>query len=388
MMKLPILATIALSGVIWMQAQVSVTEPKPPESLNNPAATTTGTNSTARQRPLSRQEGAALRDFALAQPSDLDPKPDCSHLMHQIFTEAGLEYPYANSFDLYLGIPQFRRVKNAQPGDLIVWRGHVGLVVQPGERSFYSSLGSGIQTDEYDNRYWRKRGTPRFYRYLTSGSDKATLLAARVRSPQPPATSRTPLQPAESELDTRATVDRSVTPGTEDTDEALVSDNSAPPSALERSRVPDSIPIVTSGATPTREEVAQALSELTNASGGVLRRPNFGQMARPIVIFDQLTVEKVKTKRSEGWAEVRVKWRLQLDQGKTKKSTRSEKLRWQLRFNDQGWQVLAIPHRIYVPADVSVQVLAEKLAALSRDNDERDEQGKLASLLNTMLNDR
>src|SRR4051812_41603046 len=72
-------------------------------------------------RALSRREGLALRDFALAQPADLEPKPDCSHLMHQTFAAAGLEYSYANSFDIYSGVPQFRRVKNPQPGDLIVW---------------------------------------------------------------------------------------------------------------------------------------------------------------------------------------------------------------------------------------------------------------------------
>jgi NlpC/P60 family len=383
MMKPSILGTIALSGMLCAQAQVSATEPKTAEPGSNPAATTTGQNSSPRQRMLSRGEGSALRDFALAQPSQLEPKPDCSHLMHQIFTAAGLDYPYANSFDLYAGVPQFRRVRNAQPGDLVVWRGHVGLVVDPEGHSFYSSLGSGIQTDAYDSRYWHKRGQPRFYRYLTAGSDKSSLLLARLRTPQIPAAA-TPTKPSESEFDSQASVDRSVT---EDAGDTLTAEKSTS-SPAELLRVPDSIPIVTAGAAPTRAEVAQALSELTNGSGRVLRRPNFGQLARPIVIFDQLSVEKVKVKRNEGSAEVRVKWRLLLDQGRTRKSSRTEKLNWQLRYNEQGWQVLAIPDRVYVPADVSVQVLAEKLATLSRDNDGRGEQAKLASLLNTMLNDK
>ena len=372
-----------MSGVIWTQAQVFASEPKSPEPVNNPAAATTGANSTARQRPLSRGEGTALRDFALAQPSDLEPKPDCSHLMHQIFTAAGLDYPYANSFDLYSGVPQFKRVRSAQPGDLVVWRGHVGLVVDPEGRSFYSSLGSGIQTDEYDSRYWRRRGQPRFYRYLTEGSDKTNTLVARLRTP-PPSPEPAAAKSSANDFDTQATVNRSV--NEEENETAAV--ETAPASPAELLRVPDSIPIVTAGAAPTRAEVAQALSELTNGSGRVLRRPNFGKLARPIVIFDQLSVERVKVRHNEGSAEVRVKWRLLLDQGRTKKSSRTEKLNWQLRFNEQGWQVLAIPDRVYVPADVSVQVLAEKLAALSRDNDERGEQAKLASLLNTMLNDK
>lgn len=333
------------------------------------------------ERMLSRREGAALRDFTLARPTRLEPKPDCSHLMHQVFTAAGLEYPYANSFDIYRGVPQFRRVKNPQAGDLIVWRGHVGLVVDPEERSFYSSLGSGIQTNQYDNRYWRKRGQPRFYRYLTAGPDKTTLLLARARGPQPDTLRAANVPTTRVEAD--ATVDRSLS---SDASETAEIDDSMTASA-ESFRLPDSIPVVTAGFAPSKEEVAQALSELTNGSGGILRTTNLTVFASPVVIFDALKVEKVKIKRDRGWAEVRIKWRLELSQDKMKESSRSEKRRWELRRTEQGWQALAPADRVYVPADVSVQVLAEKLAQLSHDHkDERAEQAKLARLLNTMLN--
>src|SRR6266850_5723137 len=329
-------------------------------------------------RALSRREGLALRDFALAQPPKLEPKPDCSHLMHQTFAAAGLDYPYANSFDIYSGVPQFRRVKKPQPGDLIVWRGHVGLVVDPGEKSFYSSLGSGIQTDQYDNRYWRRRGTPRFYRYLTDASDKTLLLASRARPlRQVPATAPEPLasepeSPAEAEVAAVTTAD-------------VPAVNSS--AAAEKLRIPESIDIFTASAAPTREDVAQALSELTNASATVLRQPSPRQVATPVVIFDRLRVEKVKIKRDQGWAEVRIKVRMQLDGDKINNKASVEKRRWELRRGEQGWQALAPADRVYVPADVGVQVLAEKLAFLSRDHkEERAEQAKLARLLNTLLN--
>ena len=329
-------------------------------------------------RALSRREGLALRDFALAQPANLEPKPDCSHLMHQTFAAAGLEYPYANSFDIYSGIPQFRRVKSPQPGDLIVWRGHVGLVVDPGEKSFYSSLGSGIQTDQYDNRYWRRRGTPRFYRYLTDASDKTLLLASRARPlRQVPATPAEPAaiepeSPAEAEVAAVTTAD-------------LPSGNSS--AAAEKLRVPQSIDIFTTNGAPTRDDVAQALSELTNASGAVLRQPSPREIASPVVIFDRLRVEKVKIQRDQGWAEVRIKVRMQLDGDRINNKTSVEKRRWELRRGEQGWQALAPADRIYVPADVGVQVLAEKLALLSRDHkEERTEQAKIARLLDTLLN--
>jgi hypothetical protein len=348
------------------------------QSQSVPAAPPSATKKAEEpERMLSRREGAALRDFTLARPARLEPKPDCSHLMHQVFTAAGLDYPYANSFDIYRGVPQFRRVKNPQAGDLIVWRGHVGLVVDPEERSFYSSLGSGIKTDQYDNRYWRKRGQPRFYRYLTAGPDKTTMLLARTRGPQPetlPVADR-------PGLEADATVDRSLEG---DEVEVVVAEQADP---AERFRVPESIPVVTSGLTPSKEEVAQALSELTNGSGGILRTPNLTVFASPVVVFDQLKVEKVKIKRDRGWAEVRIKWRMELTQDKIKENSRSEKRRWELRRTEEGWQAMAPADRVYVPADVSVQVLAEKLAVLSRDHkDERAEQAKLARLLNTMLN--
>lgn len=349
-----------------------------------PSAAASGKKSDAPERLLSRREGAALRDFTLARPVDLEPKPDCSHLMHQVFTAAGLDYPYANSFDIYRGVPQFRRVKSPQAGDLVVWRGHVGLVVDTAERSFYSSLGSGIQNDQYDNRYWRKRGQPRFYRYITEGPDKTPVLVARTKVPQPDF-ARTPVEPT-SELESlsrAATMDRSLP--SETSDAASTDDSTS--AVAENFQAPDSIHVVTSGLTPSREEVAQALSELTNASGSILRKPNLAGLSSPVVIFDQLRVEKVSVKRDRGWVEVRIKSRLELVDDRMKTKARSEKRRWELRRNEQGWQALAPADRVYIPADVGVQVLAEKLAVLSRDHkDERDEQAKLARLLNTMLN--
>jgi len=40
-----------------------------------------------------------------------DPQ-DCSHLVHQAYLDAGFEYPYANSFELYAGNENFQRVRH------------------------------------------------------------------------------------------------------------------------------------------------------------------------------------------------------------------------------------------------------------------------------------
>jgi len=89
---------------------------------------------------------------------------DCSHFVNAIFEAAGMPFPYANSIELYNGNDIFHRVFHPQPGDLIVWRGHVGIVVDPGEHSFYSMLRNGLRLSNYDSGYWKSRGRARFLR--------------------------------------------------------------------------------------------------------------------------------------------------------------------------------------------------------------------------------
>lgn len=91
---------------------------------------------------------------------------DCSHFVQWLFEQAGLYYGYAPSRMLYNGMNGFQRVLRPRPGDLIVWPGHVGIVVDPDEETFLSALRSGVKTSSYTSRYWKRRGTPHFLRYL------------------------------------------------------------------------------------------------------------------------------------------------------------------------------------------------------------------------------
>ena len=92
-------------------------------------------------------------------------KPDCSHLVHTVYEQAGFRYSYVSSSDLYHGVPEFRHVVHPQPGDLVAWPGHVGIVVNPSQKTFFSSLSSGLGVESYSSPYWKGRGTHRFYRY-------------------------------------------------------------------------------------------------------------------------------------------------------------------------------------------------------------------------------
>jgi cell wall-associated NlpC family hydrolase len=91
---------------------------------------------------------------------------DCSHLVHSIYERAGFSYPYAPSGDLYAGVEGFERITRPQTGDLVVWRGHAGIIIKPSQHLFFSFLRSGPGIDDYETSYWKSRGRPRFFRYI------------------------------------------------------------------------------------------------------------------------------------------------------------------------------------------------------------------------------
>lgn len=117
-------------------------------------------------RQLTRDEGLAIVRVATDSRPPVRTRYDCSHFVHGLYQRAGFPYVYASSSELYAGVAEFRRVPSPQPGDLAVWRGHAGIVVNPVQHSFLSVLHSGPGVDKYDSRYWKRRGRPRFFRYV------------------------------------------------------------------------------------------------------------------------------------------------------------------------------------------------------------------------------
>ena len=151
------LGTVMFLGVCLAQAQSG-------EGPNLPTGS-------ASKRPdvsvLSADEQLSLMTAALDSRVQRS-EADCSHLVHAIYEQAGMPYNYAPSSELYNGAESFERVKQPESGDLVVWRGHVGIVIKPSQHIFFSFLSSGPGTDDYTTPYWKHRGKPRFYRYVRS----------------------------------------------------------------------------------------------------------------------------------------------------------------------------------------------------------------------------
>jgi len=132
--------------------------------------------SARRRRERTSQPGLNADDRLAVIASALDAKTphyaerDCSHLVHAIYERAGFPYAYKSSDDLYDGVQGFQRVSQPRSGDLVVWRGHAGIVIRPSRHVFFSFLHRGPGTDDYRSRYWKSRGEPRFYRYLKNAA--------------------------------------------------------------------------------------------------------------------------------------------------------------------------------------------------------------------------
>jgi hypothetical protein len=122
------------------------------------------------ERALSSDDRLAVIASALDSKTPRYAEHDCSHMVHAIYERAGFPYAYASSDDLYDGAPGFQRVSQPQTADLVVWRGHAGIVIRPSRHVFFSFLSAGPGTDDYRSRYWSGRGQPRFYRYVKKGT--------------------------------------------------------------------------------------------------------------------------------------------------------------------------------------------------------------------------
>jgi len=325
-------------------------------------AATFAEDAVAGSRLLSEKEGRAIVKAAWKL-QRVAGAQDCSHLIHQIYQSAGFGYPYQSSFDLYAGAEKFARVKSPHAGDLVVWPGHVGIVVNASQHSFYSLVRSGLEEQDYEGAYWRSRGSPRFYRYrIDSGGvvDVVAAHAAATESEEPAATyAGQPAAEARSE--------------------------SAAPA------FPSSMVIAAAKKAPTREEVASSISQLTVEDANALSGDDALKNQTPIVIVTQLSVNRVEIKRDHGWAYLQVSSVGSISGGTFRADRREEEVRWPLKRNKSQWEVIAAADRVYMQEDVAIRNLAARLARLtagdaaSRDRGVVQRESELANLVAGLL---
>jgi hypothetical protein len=346
-------------------------------------------------RLLTAEEGRAIVETVSDQNGPAPDAQDCSHLVHRVYLSAGFAYPYASSYELYAGNENFQRVRNPQPGDLVAWPGHVGIILNPREHSFYSLVSTGLEAQDYAGNYWRSRGRARFYRYKVENTGIQTASAASA----PSRVSKSPKQQDAGEvIEEReaAQSSNSDRPPKAASERKMVVYGppapSATASATKSFEIPPSIVIAAVNKQPTKDEVAQGISEISNASGDVLRTDDPSKLMLPVVIFEQFHVERLEIKRDHGWAHLQIDSRATIAGGETNYRRRHERVRWELRRTDSGWKAITPADRTYVPSDVAVRNLAAQLARLTEGDGaaaNREtvlmQEAELANLLSGLL---
>lgn len=341
---------------------------------------------------LSAEQGRGIASAALDEDSSFHAQ-DCSHLVHQIYSAAGYDYPYASSYDLYAGNGSFRRVRHAQPGDLITWPGHVGIVVNPRQHSFYSLVRSGLQTEDYLGPYWRSRGTPRFYRYVLGAGSR--MQSAKLATPSRSGGKNLAQRGGAATAEIRSEPYDAGSQSSEDA--ALRSKVPAepepdPPATVDSEPDPSGILVTTEQRRPTAAELLRGILERNDGAAAILRSAQSLAAHTPIVIFDEIRVQRTNTRRDKGWAQLQIDSHVCITGQGPDFKRRHEKVRWELRRDASGWTVFTPPDRSYVSRDAAVRVLAAQLAEMTQSDaaaqhDENivGQEARIANLLSALL---
>jgi hypothetical protein len=328
-------------------------------------------------RLLDANDGLAILGAALETRHKSQVRSDCSHLVHAIYENAGFPYKYQSSSDLYAGDEDFQRVAQPQAGDLIVWPGHAGIVVNPVQHTFYSALRSGFGVQPYDSRYWKGRGRSRFLRYIKARP--ASVLAARhLAGVKPTSMKSSPAVERTEVNDSEAT--ESVSPELT--------------SSLEAPRTPIAVPavIAVEARRPKIDHIKAGLAAYFDSQNQNTASLNTDG-ARSLAAFDSFEVQKIHLERDHGWAQIRFRGLVALaGSGRAPQKTKDTQRFILRRVDDDRWEMTMPDEPRYLPREAAVWSLAHQLAALTDAGPtvvgHADERVQLARWLDELLDRR
>jgi hypothetical protein len=326
----------------------------------------------SRLRLISPSEGEAIVLAAWELRRGLLPKPDCSHFVHAVYAQAGFDYEYSSSTAIFGGIDSFQRVKEPQAGDLVVWQGHVGIVVDPDEHSFYSSVLRGFAIESYRSSYWIGRGSRRFYRLLVDDTRRARPLASSSLN-QP--LLRSSLQPDWSHENLHE-------------DFANLEAHASPPSDTEVNDVEvRNVVFVSQRRKPLKQEVLAAMIRSVDAnSKRLLDSPNEAlDSQRSVLVVDQFTVAALNIHDNDGWVNLRAKRMASIQYGKADLNESTDTWRVRLSRQERGWVVLMPQEPIFIRRQLAVPTLSNHLATMSQAPANNEERRKVVKILDQLL---
>jgi len=297
-------------------------------------------------RLISPEEGEAIVQTAWELRRGLLPKPDCTHFVHAIYAQAGFAYDYAQAADLFDGIASFRRVKRPQPGDLVVWQGHAGIVVDQWEHSFYSSVPKGFALENYRSKYWAARGAPRFYRYLVDD--------AHGIQPPSPILIKQPVPTTDLQSDFIEALDLHDDPPAAD----------AIDSASRDTEIRDEV-FVSQRRKPSKDEVLAAIVRWVDANGNRFLQSDHLDTQPLVMVADEFTVAGIKITNNSGWVDLNVKQTATIRYGKVELNRATGTWRLLLSRRERSWMLMVSRDHVYLSRSGAVKVLSSLALAQS-----------------------
>ncbi|MGC2742838.1 MAG: NlpC/P60 family protein [Candidatus Angelobacter sp.] len=307
---------------------------------------------------LSPEQGEAMAAFALQSERRIHTKPDCSHLVHLLYARAGLIYPYESSRVLYRGISDFKRVKAPQAGDLVVWLGHVGIVLSPEEKTFLSSVRSGILTESWTAPHWVHRGQPRFYRYRIGPETDINLLATIMGED-----SRAQIESLSNARNgTKSELSSSATQAAADSDANGVQEEGGESPLQDAINTDESghdsnpIALISQRQIPSRRQIAAAIIESSKARAHKLIGGEALDLAHPFSVFSRLEVEKIKVKNERGSITLKVIETMCQEDGRILPARIMERELTIVRRNDGAWAISDPQERTYLMEEQALEI--------------------------------
>jgi hypothetical protein len=329
---------------------------------------------------VSPEQGEALAAFALQSERRIRVKPDCSHLVHLLYARAGMVYPYEDSRVLYRGVSDFKRVKTPQSGDLAVWLGHVGIVLSPEDKTFLSSVRSGIITESWTAPHWVRRGRPRFYRYRIGPDADMNLLAKIMNDDSHPqvetlnstrSATSVPLPSSATQASADSQADASQQ---ERTDSPAQEAKNANESGRESNSI---VATITQHQLPSRRQIATAIIENSKARANQLIAGETLDLARPFSVFSRLEVKKIKINHEMGLVTLEISETMRQEDGRILPAKTMERELSIVRRSDGVWIISDPQERTYLPEQDALGVL-ERQADINLRGDPNSSSTRLA----------
>jgi hypothetical protein len=138
------------------------------------------------------------------------------------------------------------------------------------------------------------------------------------------------------------------------------------------------------------EQIRNAFLKLSSDYGESLRGQELSKLRVPLVVFDEVKVERLKVKGHQGTVDIRIDGPLMFSGGRLDQKKRHDRQRWTISSRDQTIWQLGLPSAvIYISRDNAARLFAQQLAQITVGTDDSDdlklEKAELARALSVLL---